>query len=507
MKFVIVEDEIRIREGIRRLLPKLDKENVIVGEAENGEEGLELIRQEKPDVIITDVRMPLMDGLEMLERVYTEGCRAKAIVLSAYSEFEYARSAIRLGVTEYLLKPIVVADFSEAIARIKSEQEKEREQRPKRIGGLELEITSILNGNLELDKEVADHLEKEFGIHRQMPLALLVVYFEEWTEKKRAEFIRKIKAILSERPIISWCLLEDEKQKEIRILLYGYTESHNVKRWIQGHFLKREGSMDGIAMGWVETQNIYSLKENWDELERYLEWNILLGDEIIISYPEILNVKTALCVYPLEIENQMKIAVCTENQQKIEKSVQKFRQNFQNQKMYEPKKVKECYVRFFWAAIHFAKETGNLNFENIDQRELLDKIIHTRTRQGLEKLTEELTEKFKKQNSEIENLSVKRTLAMIHEFYRSGITLDEIASKLGITPEYLGTQFHQVMGVNFSTYLKTFRLNKAKQLLLGTQLKMYEIAEQVGYSDSKYFSKVFKAETGQLPAEYRRTHK
>ena len=167
----------------------------------------------------------------------------------------------------------------------------------------------------------------------------------------------------------------------------------------------------------------------------------------------------------------------------------------------------ECYVRFFWAAIHFAKETGNLNFENIDQRELLDKIIHTRTRQGLEKLTEELTEKFKKQNSEIENLSVKRTLAMIHEFYRSGITLDEIASKLGITPEYLGTQFHQVMGVNFSTYLKTFRLNKAKQLLLGTQLKMYEIAEQVGYSDSKYFSKVFKAETGQLPAEYRRTHK
>lgn len=119
MKFVIVEDEIRIREGILRLLPKLDKENEIVGEAENGLEGLEIIRKEKPDVIITDIRMPLMDGLDMLEKLHEEGCDAKAIVLSAYSEFEYARQAIRLGVTEYLLKPIVIGDFSDAVERVK----------------------------------------------------------------------------------------------------------------------------------------------------------------------------------------------------------------------------------------------------------------------------------------------------------------------------------------------------------------------------------------------------
>ena len=98
MKFLIVEDEIRIREGIRRLLPKLDAENEIAAEAENGEQGLALIQRVQPDVIITDVRMPVMDGLSMLEEAYREGCAAKAIVLSAYSEFEYARSALRLGV-------------------------------------------------------------------------------------------------------------------------------------------------------------------------------------------------------------------------------------------------------------------------------------------------------------------------------------------------------------------------------------------------------------------------
>lgn len=127
--------------------------------------------------------------------------------------------------------------------------------------------------------------------------------------------------------------------------------------------------------------------------------------------------------------------------------------------------------------------------------------------QGLKQAASELMLKIKKQNEDIENINVRRAVAIIHEFYRTGITLDEIAVKLGITPEYLGTQFHQEMGVNFSAYIKKYRMNKAKELLLGTQLKLYEIAEMVGYSDAKYFSRVFKAETGQLPAEYRKTHK
>ena len=96
---------------------------------------------------------------------------------------------------------------------------------------------------------------------------------------------------------------------------------------------------------------------------------------------------------------------------------------------------------------------------------------------------------------------------MLQEFYTSGITLEEIADKLQITPEYLGTQFHKEMGVTFSTYLKQVRMSKAKELLIGTQLKLYEIAEKLGYSDSKYFSKVFKETFGQLPAEYRKTHR
>lgn len=119
----------------------------------------------------------------------------------------------------------------------------------------------------------------------------------------------------------------------------------------------------------------------------------------------------------------------------------------------------------------------------------------------------ELLRERKDTRNPIDNLNVRRAVAMIHEFYRTGITLDEIAARLGITPEYLGTQFHQEMGINFSAYVRKFRIEKAKKLLLGTDMKLYEIAAQAGYMDAKYFSRVFKAETGMLPAEYRKTHK
>ena len=214
-----------------------------------------------------------------------------------------------------------------------------------------------------------------------------------------------------------------------------------------------------------------------------------------------------MCVYPLDIEKKMKIAVCGGERDKIVKCADQFYEYFLDRQMYDPKKVKECYVRFLWAVVHFAQNTGILHLEEPEQRRMLERIAQAKTRQGLKETIERLLSQIKKTERTIDNLLVKRAVAMIQEFYCFGITLDEIAAKLGITPEYLGMQFHQEMGVNFSAYVRTMRINKAKELLIRTQLKLYEIAEQVGYSDAKYFSKVFKAETGQLPAEYRKTYK
>ena len=137
MRVLIVEDEIRISEGIEKLLHKIDSGYEIVGIAADGLEGLNLCRQLHPDLVITDVQMPEMDGLRMLEAVYGEGISTKAIVISAYSEFEYARGAMKLGVTEYLLKPVNLSEFTNALENIKRQIIEDNRKKPDKVGTLD----------------------------------------------------------------------------------------------------------------------------------------------------------------------------------------------------------------------------------------------------------------------------------------------------------------------------------------------------------------------------------
>ena len=121
MNIVIVEDEIRIREGILRLVEKINDDYHVVATAENGLEGYNCIKELKPDVVITDIMMAEMSGMEMLSKLKEEGIMPSAIVISAYSEFSYAQTAIRLGVKEYLIKPVTINEMKKALTNVEAE--------------------------------------------------------------------------------------------------------------------------------------------------------------------------------------------------------------------------------------------------------------------------------------------------------------------------------------------------------------------------------------------------
>ncbi|CDC05452.1 response regulator receiver domain protein [[Clostridium] leptum CAG:27] len=169
-------------------------------------------------------------------------------------------------------------------------------------------------------------------------------------------------------------------------------------------------------------------------------------------------------------------------------------------------------MRFIWSVINVAKELDLSRYFAINQQALLESVMEAVTNEELEKNMEGIAglmpeEKNDEDKDDNMRLVIRRTKSLIHEFYARGITLDEIAEKLNVTPEYLGSQFHKEVGVTFSTYMKEYRIQKAKKLLIGTNLKLYEVAEQVGYATPKYFSKIFKEVTGQFPAEYRKLNK
>lgn len=507
MRVVIVEDEIRIREGIVKLLSKTNGEFELVGEAENGQGGLQLVREQQPDIVITDIRMPLMDGLEMLSQIVDEGLSTKAIVLSAYSEFDYARKAMKLGVTEYLLKPITYHDFLQALENVKHQVEKERQDKPAQIGTIEQIFQFLIDGSLDINDEVISYLSNNYRIERNQPFVIICTYlgcnYQEVWEKTKSTF----KHALSMYENISYCIIEAPYRNSLLTIVYHYNNARDLERWLQYQILNRQ--FEKAAIGWIEASGIADLEHSVELLYPFMDWNISLDKEILISYPKITQVQTASCVYPIELETKIKTAICAYDWDKVSKIMREFQQSFLNGQIYIPKEIKECYVRFLWVMISIAKEVGGIATQKLDSQKLLEMIMNAQTKEELWNASNSLISLMVPEQKEEEavHLTVKKVVSIIHEFYQSGITLEEISVRLNMTPEYIGTLFHKEMGVTFSTYMKNFRINKAKELLCGTQYKLYEISERVGYNDPKYFSKVFKEITGQLPTDYRKTYK
>ncbi len=508
MKVLIVEDEIRIREGIRRLLNKTEEKFEVIEEAGDGEEGLALCEKLRPDLIITDVQMPKMDGLKMLKAISETGLMPKAIVLSAYSEFEYARGAMKLGVTEYLLKPINLNDFTQALNSIKQQMKEDSSKKPTEIGTLEQVLREIMGGRMEVSEEIRGYLRKNYGVDASEKVILLITYLGSSDPGKLKDGKRSLDHSLSLYKGIEYCSLEEKYRQSIITVIYRYPDRHDLERWIQYQLLQQT-MMQNSVTGLIETENLSTMQEGIQQLFPYMDWNISFEESILISYPQVTSVQTGLCVYPKELETKLKAAVCSTDQSRISGLLSAFTDYFRDGHIYDPREIKECYVRFIWSVLEMAKDVGNETAGNIKQQRLLEQIMSAKTQKELCDITEMIRQVLLVADSgtDTDNLIIKRAKSMIHEFYNSGITLDEIAARLNITPEYLGTQFHKETGQTFSTYIKNYRISKAKELLVGTGLKLYEIAERVGYSDPKYFSKVFRDVSGQLPADYRKTQK
>jgi len=514
MRIVVVEDEIRIREGICNLIEKMFPNHQVIGSAENGEEGLKLILQENPDLIITDVRMPLMDGLTMLSLAYQNErkIKSKAIVLSAYAEFSYAQQAMRWGVSEYLIKPLVVGELVQAIKNIEKQNIEEGKQNPEVLGRLENIILGIIFGNIDLDENLCSYLEEKYEFRHNRPFGMVQIYLGSQYPDNISRVKKETEEFLSSGENIKYCLLELPKEKMLLGILYGYENQNNVERWFQnGVISKTPGEeIPDCSYGWINVANIKELKDSYYTLFKYMDWNISFGDKIMISYTKILQVRTSICIYPNDIETRLKAALCSFNKQSVLKCINSFNDYFDNGQLYDPKEIKESYVRFLWAMINVAKEIGALNHEQIEQQKILEKIMGAVNRKELKEVTEEIYNLLEKDEMQSEgqlSLNIKRAISMVTEYYHTGINLEEIAAKLNLTPEYLGMQFHKETGVKFSTYIKEYRIAKAKELLIGTELKIFEVAEKVGYSDAKYFSRVFREITGQLPSDYRMAHK
>lgn len=505
MRIAVIEDEKPIRLGLVKILSKISPDCEVVGSAADGKEGLKLLKQENPDLILLDIQMPDMNGLEMLKRARECGIETKVIILTAYSDFSYAKEAISQGIENYLLKPVNLQELKQTLDKTRTELIVE--QRGKSALTLEQLISEASEGKLSADEGTERVLEKGYELASNELICCLSLYLGSYFEKERKEARRFLEELskhgsLTERI----CWIEQENRKSFLICFYHVKNKEQILKYIKDSvlpvFLVRTNN-HGIFT-WGICQGIYELKETIDQLEKSREWNLIFGSGVLIECGKLSHVRTNPFVYPSDIEGKARHAVIYSETEEFMASYQMF-MNYCLTDMHDPKAIREASIRFAYAVINTAKECGSLKDESLLTQSVMKSILKAVT---WKEIMLQLTEVFSQVKPQKENESaipmVQRALSIVRECYADGITLEEIARRMHVSEPYLSKVLKRETNMNFTEIIKKQRIDQVKKLLLDTDLKLNQIAAMTGFSDPKYMSKVFKNEVGVLPNEYRR---
>ncbi len=504
MRIVIVEDEIKIREGMARLIES-QTEHVVLGEAVNGEEGLEMILRFKPDLVITDIRMPKMDGLEMVAALHERKIPLHAVILSGYSEFEYARTAIRYGVDDYLLKPLDIDDIKNMLEKV--EGKIRREQTTNGTPGMHLR--NLITGEAgELEKDIK--VLKDFcGFPDEGDYALFAGYIgsaEAAYREELEQFADELKTKYGELKL-HYIYMENRQ----RAYLLGCVEKGGdridaLEKSVYNRLVLRYRDRREKAV-WTRKRfgHPEEIRGAAEELDSLLTYALVLEPKGWLDASAAGQYAPRPFLAPTHIYNQIRGAICQEDTEKLRQGTEGFL-TFMSEGHFEIEEIRKAFVKSYYLIADTLQEIDSSLYQHLKSRNLLRNMENAVTWHELECAYRDVVQVLtgpKAKREDISNYVIKRAINYIREHYQEGLTQEEVASVLEITPEYLSTLFNREMGINFSVFLKQFRISHAKRLLKGTDMKVYEIAGAVGYGDPKYFQRVFKEETGVSPGDYR----
>lgn len=493
MRILIVEDEVKIRRGLAALIAK-QTDNEIVGEAKNGREGLELVLRTNPDLVITDVRMPEMDGLEMIEALQEKGVKAHCVILSGYSEFEYAKKAIRYGVDDYLLKPLAPEDILGLLDQMQEKVEQESRQLSDTARRI---LLNRLSGTAQEGDAEADFAALK--VKRDRAYYLLAGYGWDTMPAERREWMERVRMAESRKdyPDMHCCLFDETR--ELVCMMPGEAVEAFLKeiRW----YMERTGGKWAWALALVRDLNC--LNETMRQIRTMYLYSQRSGQ--VVREAELDGFQAEPFSYPEELEGKIRIALYRENWDMFQQLTAEFQTYMGNEK-FAPLQVREGYSRFVHRMLGWIEDAGKNTYEKLEPLHFANRIGNVYTREEMNRILDEIVHELKsgmEHRENISNYAIKKAIAYIRIHYAENISLEEIADRLDITPEYLSSLFNREVGINFTVFLRDFRLSHAKRLLKGTNKKVYEIAQEVGYPDSKYFNRVFKENVGISPREFR----
>ncbi len=501
MRVVIVEDEPNTRNGIIKIIEKYTSHEVVAGESD-GEAGLEKVLTLHPDVVITDINMPKMDGLAMIHKIREAGIMTSAVLLTGYSEFEYAQRAIQLSVAEYLLKPLDVEDIIEVLGTVEKKLSKNKVEQ---VSAEQL-LFSLLTGDGNDEEMVQKQFAEKIRKQKDQVISMFLIQSESILEDTTNQMAEVLKDSLDAICLTGFFIFKLPYEKQILVMISDGQNVKYLKTIFKTLILKELKEKGEFLISYGELGSLSCLKDTLKQMQEYLSYTFVFQDQCVIDRELVENQFFERVEYPEYLERGVKRDIRNGNKEGIRRNARKF-EEMVIQSREEPKVIKNHTVRFVMAALNTARDLmKNKDIEALYQY-LLNDMMKTGIREiflnNYWKVIDMLADDREK-DALTGNGMILNVIEFIRQNYDKDVSLSDAADLVGITPEYLSKLFTREMGINFCTFLGEFRVSIAKKLLATGNYKIHEVAEMVGYKDTKYFNKVFRSIMGVSPSDYRK---
>lgn len=504
MRIIVVEDELKSLTGITALIVQIKSSYEVVGKARNGKEGAALIKQLLPELVITDITMPEMNGLEMIRELKSKDVSCQYIILSGYADFQFAQEAIKLGSVDYLLKPITQESLEASLERVEEMIRREREKNlllPSAHTDAEL-FRQLMSLPAQSSGGFLDELQSRLSGQHFFVLLLI---------KADTSIVPGDKASVLE---IARCRLLAEHVQSIaypdapdrNMFLLSFSDrTYPVKEVLtEIQDVCFEKTKLELVFSYQVFDSLHKIDNAREKVIQNSNWNICFAQPVVLGEDMLEAMICQKFIYPADIERAIIGKINAGQMDEIKEDLEQFEKCL-HAKVYPYEDIREAMLCLTAAILYAIRKASYGIYEEISHLHVLEWVKRCLFTTAYPTMIMNILRQFKlyRENiSRCKNPIISKVLIIIDEEYRTDLSLEGIAERLNITPEYLSTLFSRELGINFTSYLNQYRIESAKRILAAGSHRIYEVAPACGYSDVRYFCKVFKKYTGMPPGEY-----
>lgn len=502
IKCLIVDDEQMEREGMKAIL-KREFPSLVMEEANNGQLAIELATELKPDIVLMDIQMPGINGLEAIDQILADNPATKFIMVTAFDTFNYVQSALKLGAKDYILKPSKISEIIKVVGKVLGEIEQERKLQEE--SNLQQELLQRTLTLVETDVVTQLLFDHVHDVHLHMLMEMLDIreansfFIMNVTvpfgmEKLYTNIKEKVRSMKSgwvgalydgQLPII---IFQDEAQS------YRAQAISLAKEILAiGTQQQKDGWFVGIGN---ECKSLVEIRESYKQA-RIASSNLTIPTKYrffqdVPMLNESVNRKQSM-----HVKKDFADYVRLGHWDQLKTSTYQLIQEYEMENM-EIQQAQQYVLDVLWSIVHevgietatpiFSHQVGNY-------RQLRDETAN---------LLQAIQYAYKQHYENLEADTIQQIKLYIMENSQQNISLEILSVKVGLSPIYISKMFKEKLGVNYIDFLTECRIEKAKKMLADPDKSIKEITLEVGYHEPNYFSKVFKKMCNVTPREYRK---